>query len=95
VFKVLLHSLFHQLLDHFVILIHFEFAFQVQSILEARDLVASSSLKELTKSSALMLLIACETSLMNLDSSSLFFAMENLNKSMFSLVIPIVTVSGT
>jgi len=48
-------------LNCFVILIHFEFAFQAQSILEARDLVASSSLKELTKLSVLMLLVACET----------------------------------
>ena len=94
VFKALLHSSFHQLLDCFVILIHFEFAFQAQSILEARDIVVFSSLKELTKSSALMFLIARMTSSMNLDFSSLFFMMENLNKSMFSLAIPIVTVSG-
>ena len=92
-FKVLLHSLFHQLLDCFIILIRFEFAFQAQLILEARNIVVSSSLKELFKSLVLMLLIVCTTSSMNLDSSSLFFIMEYLNKLMFSSVISILTVS--
>ena len=93
-FKVLLQSSFHQLLNCFVILIRFEFAFQVQSIVEASNVVVSSSLKELTKSSALMLLIAHVTSPMNLDSSSLFFAMENLNESMYSSAMLIMTISG-
>ena len=88
VFKALLHSLFHRLLDHF------EFAFQVWSIFEASDVVISSSLKELTKSSALMVLIACMTSPMNLNSSSLFFAMENLNESMYYSTMSIVTISS-
>ena len=92
-FKVLLHSLFYQLLDCFIILIRFEFAFQAQLILEARNIVVSSSLKELFKSLVLMLLIVCTTSSMNLDSSSLFFIMEYLNKLMFSSVISILTVS--
>jgi len=93
-FKVLLHSSFHQILDCFVILIHFEFTFQAQSIVEASDVVVSSSLKELTKLSVLMLLTARTTSPINLDSSSLFFAMENLNKSMYSLAMSIVTISS-
>ena len=92
--KVLLHSLFHQLLDHFVILICLEFAFQARSIVKASDVVVSSNLKELTKSSALMLLIACMTSSMNLDSSLLFFVMENLNESMYSSVMPIMTINS-
>ena len=95
VIKALLHSSFHQLLDHFVILIHLEFAFQAWSIVKASDVVVSSSLKELTKLSALMLLIAHVTSSMNLDSSSLFFVMENLNKLMYSSAMSIVTINGT
>ena len=94
VIKALLHSSFHQLLDHFVILIRLEFAFQAQSKVKASDIVVSSSLKELTKLSALMLLIAHATSSMNLDSSSLFFAMENLNKSIYSSAMPIMTING-
>ena len=93
-FRVLLYSSFYQLLDCFVILIYFEFAFQAQLILEARNIIVSSSLKELLKSLVLMLLIACTTSSMNLDSSSLFFAMEYLNELMFSLAISILMVSG-
>ena len=92
--KVLLHSSFHQLLDCFVILIHLEFAFQMRSKVKASDVVVSSSLKELTKSSALMLLIACMTFSMNLDSSLLFFAMENLNKSIYSSVMLIITINS-
>jgi len=92
--KVLLHFLFHQLLDHFIILIHLKFAFQAQSTVEASNVVVSSSLKKLNKLSALMLLIACTTSSMNLDSSSLFFAMENLNESMYSSVMSIMTING-
>jgi len=94
VFKALLHSLFYQLLDRFVILIHFEFAFQAQSIVEASDIVVSSSLKELTKLLVLMLLIVRATSPMNLDFSLLFFAMENLNESMCSLAMSIMTISS-
>ena len=93
-FRALLYSSFYQLLDCFVILIYFEFAFQAQLILEARNIIVSSSLKELLKSLVLMLLIACTTSSMNLDSSSLFFAMEYLNELMFSLAISILMVSG-
>ena len=88
VFKVLLHSSFHWLLNHF------EFAFQVRSIVEASDVVVSSGLKELTKSSALMVLIAHVTSPINLNSSSLFFTMENLNESMYYLAMSIVMISS-
>jgi len=73
---------------------HFEFAFQVRSIVEASDVVVSSGLKELTKSSALMVLIAHVTSPINLNSSSLFFTMENLNESMYYLAMSIVMISS-
>jgi len=73
VFKVLLHSLFHQLLDCFVILIYFEFAFQAQLILEARDIVVSSSLKELLKSLVLMLLIVCMSRSKKVDLTYFIF----------------------
>ena len=42
----------------------------------------------------LMFLIAYETSLIKLSSSSLFFAMENFDEIMFSSVIGIVIVRG-
>ena len=82
-FKVWLYSSFHQLLDYFVILTHFEFAFHVWSMLEAREIIASSNLLESDKSNTLILLIVYETSLIKLDSSSLFFAMECLNKTIW------------
>ena len=42
----------------------------------------------------LIFLIAYETSLIKLSSSSLFFAMENFDEIMFSSVMEIVTVRG-
>ena len=76
-------------------LTHLEFIFHMYSIFDTRELVTSSSLLESDKSVISILLIAYETSLMKLASSSLFFAMENLNESIFSLLIAINTVRGT
>ena len=90
----MLHSLFHQLLDCLVILTCFEFALHAFLILEASVLVTTSSLLLSDKSPTLILLIACETLLIKLSFSLLFFAMENFDETMFSSVIEIVTVRG-
>ena len=63
-------------------------------MLEAREIVAFSNLLESDKSDTLILLIAHETSLIKLDSSLLFFTMECLNKTIFSSMISIETVSS-
>ena len=63
-------------------------------MLEMREIVASSNLLESDKSDILILLIACETSLIKLDSSLLFFTMECLDETIFSSKISIKTVSG-
>jgi len=78
-----------------MILTHFEFAFHAQLMLEVREIVASSNLLKLDKADILILLIAHETSLIKLDSSSLFFAMECLNEMIFSSMILIKTVRDT
>ena len=77
-----------------MILTCFEFTFHVSSILDARELVTSSSLQELEKSETSMLLIAREMSLIKLISSSLFFAIENLKDSIFSSAIEIEAERG-
>jgi len=66
----------------------------MSSILDARELVASSSLQGLERSKTSMLLIVCEMSLIKLISSLLFFAIENLKDSIFSSVIAIETERG-
>ena len=63
-------------------------------MLEAREIMASSNLLELDKLDTLIFLIAHEMSLIKLDFSSLFFAMECLNKTIFSSMISIETDSG-
>ena len=63
-------------------------------MLKAREIVASSNLLESDKSDTLILLIAHETSLIKIDSSLLFFAMECLNETIFSSIISIKTASG-
>ena len=92
--NTILHSSFHQLLDHLIILTCFEFALHTFLILEASMLVTNLSLLILDKSSTLMFLIAYEMSLIKLSSSLLFFAMENFDVTMFSSVMEIITVRG-
>ena len=77
-----------------MILTHFKFTLHAFSILEASMLVTNLSLLILDKSLMLIFLIAYETSLIKLSSSSLFFAMENFDEIMFSSVMEIVTVRG-
>ena len=79
-FSAHLHSLFHQLLECFVMLTCFEFILHPYSIFNARKLVVSSSLIGSDMSEMSTLFIVCLTSLMKLTSSSLFFAMEYLNE---------------
>jgi len=74
-----------------VILTCFKFTFHVSSILNVRKLVTSSSLQESERSETSMLLIVCETSLIKLISSLLFFAIENLKDLIFSSAIAIKT----
>ena len=93
-FKAQLHSLFHQILDRFMILTCFEFAFHTQSILEVREVVASSNLLKSDKLEILILLMVREISLINLDSSLPFFTMEYLNETIFSSAISIKTVNS-
>ena len=62
--------------------------------LDARELVASSSLLLSDKSETLMFLITYKTSLIKFSSSSLFFAMENFDVTMFSSAIEMDTVIG-
>ena len=77
-----------------MILTHFEFIFYAYSIFDVRELVVFSSLKGSDMSEMSTLLIVCLTSLMKLTSSSLFFAMEYLNESIFSSSIAIDTIRG-
>jgi len=72
-----------------MILTHFEFALHAFSILKASMLVMNSSLLLSEKSLTLIFLIAYETSLIKLSSSSLFFAMKNFDEMMFSSVMGI------
>jgi len=67
------------------------FDFHANSTFEAKEFVTSSILLMSDKSNMLMLLIASKTSLINFFSSSLFFAMENLNKLIYSSSMVIVT----
>ena len=74
-----------------MILTCFKFTFHVSSILDVRKLVTSSSLQESERSETSMLLIVCETSLIKLISSLLFFAIENLKDLIFFSAIAIKT----
>ena len=89
-----MHSLFHQLLEYFVIWTHLASDFHACSILDASDFVASSILLLSDKSNMSMFLIANETSLMKLFSSSLLLAIENLNELILSSSMAIVTERG-
>jgi len=75
-------------------LTHFEFILYAYLIFDARELVVSSSLIRSDISEMSTLLIVCLTSLMKVTSSSLFFAMEYLNESIFSSLIAIDTIRG-
>jgi len=75
-------------------LTHFEFVLYALSIFNARELTISSSLLISDKSETPRFLIAYETSLIKAVSSSLFFAIENLDETMFSSVIGMKTVRG-
>ena len=77
-----------------MILTCFEFIFHVFSRLNARELVASSSLLLSDRLEMSMFLIMYETSLIKFSSSSLFFTMENFDVMMFSSAIGIDTVIG-
>ena len=70
----------------------FEFLFHVLSVFEVSILTTSVSLSILNKLAMLRFLIMNEISLINEASSSLFFAIENLDKLMFSSVMGIETV---
>jgi len=72
----------------------FEFDLHAFSILDVRELVASLSLSMFDRSETLMLLMMDDTSLMKSSSSLLFFAMENLDETMFSSAIGTDTVIG-
>ena len=72
----------------------FEFVLHALSIFNVRELITSSSLLISDKSEILRFLIAYETSLIKAVSSSLFFAIENLDETMFSSVIGMETVRG-
>jgi len=72
----------------------FEFNLHAFSILNTRELVVSLSLSMSDRLETLMLLMMDDTSLMKFSSSSLFFAMENLDVMMFSSVIETDTVTG-
>ena len=72
----------------------FEFNLHAFSILNTRELVVSLSLPMSDRLETLMLLMMDDTSLMKFSSSSLFFAMENLDVMMFSSVIETDTVTG-
>ena len=74
-----------------MILTCFKFTFHVSSILDVRKLVTSSSLQESERSEMSMLLIVCETSLIKLISSLLFFAIKNLKDLIFFSAIAIKT----
>ena len=75
-------------------LTRFEFVLHALSIFNVRELITSSSLLISDKSEILRFLIAYETSLIKAVSSSLFFAIENLDETMFSSVIGMETVRG-
>ena len=70
----------------------FEFLFHVLSVFEVSILTTSVSLSILNKLAMLRFLIMNEISLINEASSSLFFAIENLDKLMFSSVMGMETV---
>ena len=93
-FRTQLQLLFHQLLECFVIWTCLVFIFHANSILDASEFVISSILPWSDKSDISMFLIVTETSLTKFFSSSLFFAIENLNKSIFSSLIAIMTERG-
>ena len=78
-----------------MILTCFKFAFHACSILEAREIVAFSSLLESERSDILMLLIVHKTSLIKLISSLLFFTIECLYETISSSEIAIKTKRGT
>ena len=93
-FRAWLQLLFHQLLEYFVIQTCLAFIFYANSILDASEFVTSSILLWSDKSDILIFLIATETSLIKFFSSLLFFAIEDLNKSIFSSSIAIITERG-
>ena len=77
-----------------MILTHFEFILYVFSKLDARELVASSSLLLSDRSETLMFLITYETSLIKFSFSLLFFTIENFDVTMFSSIIGMDTMIG-
>ena len=89
-----LHSLFHQLLECFMILTCFEFILHAFSRLNTRELVVSLSLLLSDRSEMLMFLITYEISLIKFSSSLLFFTMENFDVTIFSSAIGMDTVIG-
>ena len=93
-FRAWLQLLFHQLLECFVIRTCLVFVFHANSIFNASKFVTSSILLWSDKSDISMFLIATETSLIKFFSSSLFFAIEDLNKLIFSSSMAIVTERG-
>ena len=77
-----------------MMLMHLEFLLHTHSVFEVRVLTISSSLLMSDKLEISRFLIAYKTSLTNAVSSSLFFAIENLDEVMFSSVIGMETVRG-
>ena len=75
-------------------LTRFKFVLHALSIFNMRELITSSSLLISDKSEILRFLTAYETSLIKAVFSSLFFAIENLDETMFSSVIGMETVRG-
>ena len=77
-----------------MILTRFEFILYVFSKLDARELVASSSLLLFDRSETLMFLITYEISLIKFSFSLLFFTIENFDVTMFSSTIGMDTMIG-
>ena len=93
-FRAQLQLLFYQLLECFIIWTHLAFVFHANLILDVSEFVTSSILLWSDKSDISMFLIATEMSLIKFFSSSLFFAIEDLNKSIFSSLMAIMTERG-
>ena len=93
-FRAQLQLLFYQLLECFIIQTYLVFVFHANLILDASKFVTSSILLWSDKSDISMFLIATETSLIKFFSSSLFCAIEDLNKLIFSSLMAIMTERG-
>ena len=81
-------------MECFVIWAHLAFNFHAHSIFDTSEFMASSILLLSDRSDMSMFLIANEMFLIKLFFSLLFLAIENLNESMLSSLMAIVTERG-